>query len=249
MMLKDGIFATMRKCTKIIAAYLKECLSGLFKKQVNFRDADNWILRRLFYYDMIRYQFASRFVGGKRVLNAACGYGDGCKELIKNCPKRIISVDINNGILSDAIKNVNLPNLEYIKVDVEKMPFNNKYFDVVVSIETIEHLSSPEKFLKEVKRVLIKHGTLVLSTPNKTIEKLFCNPPSHISLFKTDQIKSLLMKCFGNCQHYHQRHFIRKPIFLNYIHAAYVLLFGSGKVVVARKNYAALTNIFVVKNN
>lgn len=45
------------------------------------------------------------------------------------------------------------------------LPFRDGTFDVVVSLETIEHLLDPDAFLEEILRVLAPGGCIVLSTP------------------------------------------------------------------------------------
>ena len=45
------------------------------------------------------------------------------------------------------------------------LPFRSGCFDVVVSLETIEHLLDPDELLSEVHRVLAPGGCLILSTP------------------------------------------------------------------------------------
>jgi len=48
----------------------------------------------------------------------------------------------------------------------KRLPFKNKSFDIVYSIEVIEHLRSPYDFLEECFRILKPNGTLIISTPN-----------------------------------------------------------------------------------
>jgi SAM-dependent methyltransferase len=45
------------------------------------------------------------------------------------------------------------------------LPFPSASFDVVVSLETIEHLLDPDELLAEIRRVLAPGGYLILSTP------------------------------------------------------------------------------------
>ncbi|MDQ4069105.1 MAG: class I SAM-dependent methyltransferase [Actinomycetota bacterium] len=45
------------------------------------------------------------------------------------------------------------------------LPFPDATFDVVVTLETIEHVLDPDALLQEARRVLVPGGTLVLSTP------------------------------------------------------------------------------------
>jgi SAM-dependent methyltransferase len=47
-----------------------------------------------------------------------------------------------------------------------RLPFDDGSFDLVVSIETIEHLENPHLFLREIARVLKPCGHVVLATPN-----------------------------------------------------------------------------------
>ena len=48
-----------------------------------------------------------------------------------------------------------------------KLPYNSEYFDVVTGWDVIEHFPEPPfKLLKEIKRILKKDGTLLVSVPN-----------------------------------------------------------------------------------
>lgn len=46
------------------------------------------------------------------------------------------------------------------------LPFNEREFDVVLCFETIEHVSEPDIFIKELGRVIKKEGQMILTTPN-----------------------------------------------------------------------------------
>lgn len=55
-----------------------------------------------------------------------------------------------------------------VLADLDKsIPLAEACGDVVVSIETIEHLDHPRAFVRELARILRPGGTLVLTTPNQ----------------------------------------------------------------------------------
>ena len=85
-------------------------------------------------------------------------------------------------------------------LDIKDLNFeNDKFtqkddtFDLITAISVIEHLSNPNNFLTEVKRVLKKDGFFILVTPNwKYDMKNFYNDPTHIKPYTTTSINFLL---------------------------------------------------------
>ncbi len=68
---------------------------------------------------------------------------------------KVISADIN-GARGD-----------YVLADMNKpLPFDDQQFDVVVSMEGIEHIIDYQGFISELSRVTKKGGFLILTTPN-----------------------------------------------------------------------------------
>jgi len=90
-----------------------------------------------------------------KILDVGCGEGVLVEELLKE-GWGIIGLDMNYS--SDTV----------IKGDITKIPFPDKHFDVVLSLDVIEHLhfSDQEKALLEIYRVLRDESTFITSIPN-----------------------------------------------------------------------------------
>jgi len=119
-----------------------------------------------FWEHVYRYAFACRFVGGKRVLDIACGEGYGSAALQKTGAANVIGVDVSE---STCVHVRNKYGLDAKPGTAEQIPLPDNSIDVVVSFETIEHVPDPGRFLDECVRVLAPGGMLVISTPNKEV--------------------------------------------------------------------------------
>ncbi len=115
-----------------------------------------------------RYALASEFVEHKIVLDIACGEGYGT-NLLSHKSKMIYGVDISNEAVTHAQEKYINRNINFKLGSATQIPFENDFFDVVTSFETIEHLVEHEKMFSEIKRVLKKDGVLILSSPEKNI--------------------------------------------------------------------------------
>lgn len=83
---------------------------------------------------------------------------------------------------------------------LEESDFNENSFDVVISHHVIEHIETPEIFLKKIKAILKPDGILILSTPDfkSVCAELFgenyrmFHDKTHISLFDFYSLKQML---------------------------------------------------------
>lgn len=146
----------------------------------------------------VRYEFACQFVEGMKVLDIASGSGYGTSMLADAGAQEVTGVDIDNNAIDGAKKKYSRDNLKYIHGSGTELPFSDKSIDVVVSFETIEHLSEYKLFLSEIKRVLRETGVLIISTPNKAIFRE--KNPYHLKEFEEEEFKILLEKYFPKCE-------------------------------------------------
>ena len=146
-----------------------------------------------------RYAIALELVQNKNVLDIACGEGYGSWLLAKAAAK-IIAVDNNVRVVEKAKKKYVLPHLEFLAGSVDKIPAADHQFDVVVSFETIEHVSAQDEMLKEIKRVLKPGGILLISTPDKKnyTDKRGTRNPYHIKELYAEEFEALLKMFFSD---------------------------------------------------
>lgn len=85
------------------------------------------------------------------VVELGCGAGGISKELIKKMRISVVSCDISSSILK-VTRNVN-KNLMLIKADCEQMPIRNKFADLVLAIDILEHLKNPREAVAEIARI------------------------------------------------------------------------------------------------
>lgn len=98
----------------------------------------------------------------KRILDIGCGDGSFIIKFKKHC--ETFGVDISHRATKIA-KEAGI-NAYELDVSSERLPFQDKYFDVIYMGDVIEHLTNPDFAINEVARVLKLDGFLVLSTPN-----------------------------------------------------------------------------------
>lgn len=103
-------------------------------------------------------------VVGDRVLEAGCGEGYGAARLA-SAAARVVALDYDASAVSHVGRAY--PRMRVVRGNLVAPPFEAGTYDVVVSLQTIEHLWDQERFLAECGRVLRPGGRLILSTPNR----------------------------------------------------------------------------------
>ncbi len=114
---------------------------------------------------LARYQVAKQFVCGKRVLDIACGEGYGSLLMKQWGAKNVTGIDIDLAAIKSANRHFVIDGVSFICGDAETLTSDDK-FDVIVSLETMEHVENEQTYLSKLQSVLAKDGVLIISCPN-----------------------------------------------------------------------------------
>jgi len=107
---------------------------------------------------------------GQKILNITsrdCEVDDYIHREIKNA--EIIHAEISSGLIR--IAGQIRPHVCQVKIETySSLPFRNEEFDRIISLETLEHVSEPDKFLSELYRISGTNAKIILSCPPATSE-------------------------------------------------------------------------------
>ncbi len=143
-----------------------------YKKDFNDKDFANYYIRKhKKIIERLGYNYAKKlaslgFEKGK-ILDAGCGFGGMDIVLVEELPKcEIIGIDLSDPLLeyaSSRISNTNIENrLRFKKGDVQRIPFEDNTFDVVLSVNMVHWVNKPIVMLNEIERVLKLNGYLFI---------------------------------------------------------------------------------------
>ncbi len=145
-----------------------------------------------------RYAFACQFVGGRHVLDLACGEGYGSYMMAEAGAASVLGVDVDPGIVDFAAGKYKAAQLSFAASDACSLALPDGAVDAVVSFETIEHVPEPERCVAEVARVLKPGGTYIVSTPNRlapgpnTPPTANTHNPFHLREYALSEFRALL---------------------------------------------------------
>lgn len=122
---------------------------------------------------------AVKYIGSvqpKRILDVASGTGDFAFEALSLRPEKIIGFDLSEGMMNygrEKAKKMNVSDIvEFVKGEVEKMPFNDNSFDAITvgfGVRNFDNLSDGLREMHRVLRVGGKVAILEASMPQNTI--------------------------------------------------------------------------------
>lgn len=100
----------------------------------------------------------------ERILDVGCGAG-----YLLACLERWYDADLIGGDVAGSYVRYAADSLDranVVRFDGTRLPFRAGTFDVVFSLQVVEHVRRPERLVAEAARVLRPRGLFVLTTPN-----------------------------------------------------------------------------------
>ncbi len=132
-----------------------------------------------------------------KILDVGCGDGVLFYLVNKNLnTKNVELYGIDTSEIALKIAQKNNPNGIFKISDVYHLPFNQDYFDIIISSDVIEHITKPKNMLSEVARVGKPNSYTLIGTPIRYTEKP--TDKNHYHEFFQMEFKKLLEKYLRN---------------------------------------------------
>jgi len=112
---------------------------------------------------LARYWWAAQVAGGKEVLDAGCGAGQGARILADAGARRVTGVVVSQNAQAEAVRQAG-DVADFVTGKFEALPFAPASFDIVVCFDLIDRSERRSELLDELRRVLREDGSLFLAT-------------------------------------------------------------------------------------
>ena len=101
------------------------------------------------------------------LLDVGCGEAVLTHKWAQSIEGRVVGLDLDDPLLHAEWEKRTAPNLEYVVMKAENLPFADGEFEVATAIEVLEHVPDPEHTVAEMARVASKH--LLVSVPREPL--------------------------------------------------------------------------------
>ena len=139
---------------------------------------------------------AARIPAGARMLDIGCGEGYGA-DLLAQRAEHVVATDYAHEPVAHARATYRRDNVDWAVADAQRLPFGDRAFDVVCSLQVIEHFRDTEAHLRDVARILKPMGWYYVATPNIDLaSEAERNNPYHLRDFNAHDLREALAAHF-----------------------------------------------------
>ncbi|CAA9528186.1 MAG: hypothetical protein AVDCRST_MAG30-3546 [uncultured Solirubrobacteraceae bacterium] len=150
---------------------------------------------------LVVYEWIAERIGGRRVVDLACGEGYGSAVLARTAAS-VVGVDANPEAYEHArLKYTRAPKLTFERDMIELWEGD---VDCVVFLQTIEHVQDPDAVLERIRSLIGPAGVAYVSTPNlltlapEGAEK--SGNPWHVKEYRAQEYRELCERHFGSVE-------------------------------------------------
>lgn len=147
-----------------------------------------------FFHEVLLGLIRRQIDAGSVLLDIGCGAGI-LAEAVHDKVKKYTGIDISQERIKQAEERIKFDNCSFDVQDAQYPVFRDSSFDIAAAIEVIEHIPDTHLFIKEINRILVKGGTLIISTPTNLffrnkLEDMYKD--QHIYEFNIPKLMSIL---------------------------------------------------------
>ena len=113
------------------------------------------------YYEKPAIRAALPSLDNLEVISIGCGSGVDTRWLVDNGAKKVVGIDISEGLIDIAKRNH--PDIEFHQMDMEQLDFEDASFDLAYSSLAIHYIDDWTQTLTETHRILREGGQYVFS--------------------------------------------------------------------------------------
>jgi SAM-dependent methyltransferase len=149
-----------------------------------------------------RYSLARTLCPGRRVLDFACGEGYGSWLMSMWGASEVTGVDVSKEAIDAASSAFSRNGLAFARLDASELSrtYSPGSFDLIICLETIEHVPAPTELLEAFKTLLVPGGAIVVSCPNDHLyfPEFDQSNPYHLRKYRFDEFVGLSESVLGS---------------------------------------------------
>jgi hypothetical protein len=149
---------------------------------------------------LARYSIVRELCRDRRVLDIACGEGYGSSFLMRWGATEVVGVDRSTEAIERATGWFG-DTVTFIRGDALESDdlLQGRVFDLIVALETIEHVGDPERFLETLRRLAAPSAIIVLSCPNDAWYYHDDEPgnPHHLTHYSFEEFQEMTERVLG----------------------------------------------------